>query len=454
LPKKRKKLPKINLSNILKLIENSIERKLFKPVALSIIVSFLLFNVASYIQNFVADYKDNSHQVLSKNPIKININNSNLNIDEAQEVEYVIAPGDTIGKILAEIGADEKDAFEIVGEINKNMSFHSINAGTALKLSYKANIVYDQNDFLNPVKRKVIIKNLSINKTVEELVFVEREANGAYKAKNIKIKLTKKVKKYFGTINNSLYVDGVAAGVSANSMINMINLYGYDVDFQRDIHDGDKFEVLVESYYDEEGKKVKDGTVLFSSLTLSGRQISIYMHRIKDSIEYFDAKGNSIRKSLLRTPVNGARISSGFGLRRHPILGYSKMHKGTDFAAPSGTPILAAGSGTIIYRAVKGGYGNYVQIKHNADYSTAYGHASRFGKFRLGSKVKQGDVIAYIGTTGRSTGPHLHFEVLYRGSQVNPAKVKATSGLMLGGAELARFRAAKAEIDNYRKQNN
>ncbi len=427
------------------------QHRLFKPIALSIIVSFILFNAASYIQNLVADFKDSSVKVATRNPIKINIEKSNLNIDDSQEVEYIIAPGDTVVKVLLDVGVDEKDAFDIVEQIKKNMSFRSINVGTAIKLNYKANIIYDQNDFLNPVKRKVNVKSISISKSVDELVVVEREANGAYKAKNVKIKLTKKVKKYSGTINNSLYVDGVAAGVSANSMINMINLYGYDVDFQRDIHDGDKFEVLVESYYDEEGKKVKDGTVLFSSLTLSGRQISIYMHRIKDSIEYFDAKGNSIRKSLLRTPVNGARISSGFGLRRHPILGYSKMHKGTDFAAPTGTPILAAGNGTVVYRAVKGGYGNYVQIKHNADYSTAYGHASRFGKYKLGSKVKQGDVIAYIGTTGRSTGPHLHFEVLYRGKQVNPAKVKATSGLMLGGAELERFRRTKAEIDNYRK---
>lgn len=453
MPKNRKKLPEISLSNILKLIDKSIQHKLFKPVALSIIVSFILFNIAAYVQNFIADYRDNSQKIATQNPIKINIDKTNLNIDDSQEVEHVIAAGDTIGKILTDIGTDEKDAFEIAGEIKKNMSFRAINVGSTIKLNYKANIVYDQSDFLNPVKRKVNIKSLSINKTVDELIVVERTAGGAYKAKTIKIKLTKKVKKYSGTINNSLYVDGVAAGVSANSMINMINLYGYDVDFQRDIHDGDKFEVLVESYYDEDGKKVKDGVVLFSSLTLSGRAINIYMHRIKDSAEYFDAKGNSVRKSLLRTPVNGARISSGFGLRRHPILGYSKMHKGTDFAAPTGTPILAAGSGTIVYRAVKGGYGNYVQIKHNSDYSTAYGHASRFGKFRVGSKVKQGDVVAYIGTTGRSTGPHLHFEVLYRGKQVNPSKVKATSGLRLGGAELDRFRRAKAEIDNYRAKN-
>ena len=234
--------------------------------------------------------------------------------------------------------------------------------------------------------------------------------------------------------------------------MNMINIYGYDVDFQRDIHSGDKFEMLVESFYDEDGKKVRDGNVLFSSLTLQNRKIEIYMHKINDKVEYFDAKGNSVRKSLLRTPINGARVSSGFGMRRHPILGYSKMHKGVDFAAPIGTPILAAGSGTIVYMAKKGGYGNYVQIMHNGDYSTAYGHASRFNKkFRNGSKVKQGDIIAYVGSTGRSTGPHLHFEVIYKGSQINPAKVKATSGIRLSGKDLIKFKLSKSEIDGYRK---
>jgi len=232
----------------------------------------------------------------------------------------------------------------------------------------------------------------------------------------------------------------------------MINLYAYDIDFQRDIKSGDKFEMLVESFFDETGKKIKDGNVLFSSLTLKDKTVETYLHKVGDRFEYFDSQGNSVRKSLLRTPVNGARISSGFGMRRHPILGYSKMHKGADFAAPTGTPILAAGSGSITYMGVKGGYGNYVQIKHNNDYSTAYGHASRFNKkFRNGSKVKQGDIIAYVGSTGRSTGPHLHFEVIYKGSQINPAKVKATSGIRLSGKDLIKFKLSKSEIDGYRK---
>jgi murein DD-endopeptidase MepM/ murein hydrolase activator NlpD len=211
--------------------------------------------------------------------------------------------------------------------------------------------------------------------------------------------------------------------------------------------------MLVESYYDEDGKKVKDGAVLYSSLSLRKKKIETYIHYLDGKVEYFDAKGDSIRKSLLRTPINGARVSSGFGVRRHPILGYSKMHKGTDFAAPTGTPIIAAGNGTITYVGAKGGYGNFVQIRHNQDYSTAYGHASRFARnIRNGTKVKQGDVVAFVGSTGRSSGPHLHFEVIYKGNQINPASVKSVSGIKLSGAELTKFRSRKSEIDRYRRE--
>ena len=234
----------------------------------------------------------------------------------------------------------------------------------------------------------------------------------------------------------------------------MINLYSYDVDFQRDIKIGDKFEILVESFYTQDGKKVRDGDILFSSLSLRKRSkpIDIYMHKIDGNTKYYNSKGSSNRKTLLRTPINGARVSSSYGMRRHPVLGYSKMHKGIDFAAARGTPILAAGDGKITYYGRRGGYGNFVRIKHTKEYSTAYAHASRFVKrLRRGSKVKQGQVIAYVGTTGRSTGPHLHFELLKRGKAVNPSKVKATSGSRLRGKKLKFFKETKSRINKYRQ---
>ncbi len=313
----------------------------------------------------------------------------------------------------------------------------------------------NQNSFhYQDIQRNIKIEKVVFNLNHQQQIIVQKtQENPVQYTANLKeIKLTLYKMRYFGVIKNGLFADGVDSGISASAMMNMISLYAYDIDFQRDIHSGDKFEMLVESFFDENGKKVKDGNVLYSAINLSNRKVETYAYETNDKLEYFDAKGNSVRKSLLRTPINGARISSGFGMRRHPILGYSKMHKGVDFAASTGTPILAAGNGVITYIGVKGGYGNYVQIKHNNDYSTAYGHASRLSKkFKNGSKVKQGDVVAYVGSTGRSTGPHLHFELLYKETQVNPSKVKATSGLKLVGKDLVKFELTKKEIDKYRK---
>ena len=438
-------------NQILDLINLIIENKLFKPISITILSVFLLFKIYQYSilflnsSNFFSGNKD-----LSKS-IKISLAGSqyNFDYDEEQILDYEIKNGDTLLKILANIGSGEQDIFAILTAIKKVHNIQNLNVGSVINITYRSENKEEQNQV---EQKKVIISNITIPSAIDENIVVTRKNDGGYDARELKIKLLKYNSRYFGVIKNGLFVDGVEAGISPNAMMNMINIYGYDVDFQRDIHSGDKFEMLVESFYDEDGKKVRDGNVLFSSLTLQNRKIEIYMHKINDKVEYFDAKGNSVRKSLLRTPINGARVSSGFGMRRHPILGYSKMHKGVDFAAPIGTPILAAGSGTIVYMAKKGGYGNYVQIMHNGDYSTAYGHASRFSKkFKAGSKVKQGDVVAYVGNTGRSTGPHLHFELIYRGIQVNPAKVKATSGIKLVGKELVRFESTKNEIDRYRR---
>lgn len=446
LTKKRKKY---FLDRVNKIIEN----RLFKPISLTIIAIFLSFKIYQYFGYFVTNNKTiaNHRDKISKS-IKISLSGSSLNFDfeDEQIIDHEIKNGDTLLKILADVGAQDQDVFSILNALKKIKFSQSLNIGSVISITYRSQNNEDAPD--SKENNKVVISNVTIPSSVEENIVITRKNDGGYDARELKIKLLRYNSRYFGVIKNGLFVDGVESGISPNSMMNMINLYGYDVDFQRDIHSGDKFEMLVESFYDENGKKVRDGNVLYSSLMLQNRKIEIYMHKVDNRVEYFDSKGNSVRKSLLRTPINGARVSSGFGMRRHPILGYSKMHKGVDFSASTGTPILAAGAGTIIYMGIKGGYGNYVQIKHNNDYSTAYGHASRFNKkFRTGAKVKQGDVVAYVGTTGRSTGPHLHFELLYKGSQVNPAKVKATSGIKLVGKELVRFESSKNEIDKYRK---
>ncbi len=439
------------------IVDHIIEHRLFKPIVISIITSFLLFRGFEFTQSIILDYKESKEKKSRSIPIKINIagQGKTLNLEEDQVIEHRVRSGDTLSKILSDNGVDDQSVSQILNAVRKVFNPKSITTGNSIIIKYHLKIGYDGAgvDSSKSMDRRVIVDSVTIIPSVEERIVVSQKNNEEYDAREVKVKLLRYISRYSGTLKDGLYNDGVASGISPTSMMNMIGLYSYDVDFERDIRSGDKFEMLVESFYSEDGKKMKDGNVLYSSLTLQNRTIDIYMHKVDGRVEYFDPKGNSVRKSLLRTPINGAaRISSGFGLRRHPILGYSKMHKGIDFAAGTGTPILAAGSGTIVHFGVKGGYGNYVQIKHNADYSTAYGHASRFNKkFRLGSKVKQGDVVAYVGTTGRSTGPHLHFEVIYKGNQINPSKVKATSGLKLSGKELARFESGKAEIDKYRK---
>ncbi|SDH95473.1 M23 family metallopeptidase [Roseospirillum parvum] len=252
-----------------------------------------------------------------------------------------------------------------------------------------------------------------------------------------------------GRIDSSLYVAATRAGVPPGVLAQLIRTYSYDVDFQRDIQRGDAFSVMYTEKTTEDGRRVADGDVLFASLTLSGATFNLYRYEDSDGIvSYFDEHGHSLQKGLMRTPIDGARLSSSYGMRKHPILGYSKMHTGVDFAAPTGTPIYAAGSGTIDFAGRKGGYGNYIRIRHGGEYATAYAHMSRFAKgMGTGTRVKQGQVIGYVGTTGRSTGPHLHYEILVNGKHTNPLKVRMPSGRKLTGTEMARFEAQRTQAD-------
>ncbi len=447
--------------------EEIIEHKLFKPITVSIITSFILFSSFSYLKGYLEDRRISSQKLDGAHQIKINIpDNYSFNLNQTHSVQKEIKSGDTILKILLDLGATDSDVFSILSELGKVYSPKQINVGDKINIKYKVEISYSKNKN-EPSKdtdstpknnyRKVFITNINLAPSPEKEIDIlgTKNADGtySYKTKETIKKLTKHIVKYSAKIKNGLYVDGTDAGISPKIMINMINLYSFDVDFQRDIREGDDFEILFETFYDEKGNSVKDGDVLFASLNLQRkRTIDMYLNTSSGKNEYFDSKGNSVKKSLLKTPINGARISSGYGVRKHPILGYTKIHKGIDFAAPMGTPIFAAGSGTISYYGRKGGYGNFVQIRHNADYSTGYGHASRFVKsIKVGSKVKQGDIVAYVGSTGRSTGPHLHYEIILKGKQVNPSSVKSTSGLTLAGKELKKFLASKATIDGLLK---
>jgi len=249
---------------------------------------------------------------------------------------------------------------------------------------------------------------------------------------------------YEGAIHGSLFESAMAHGVPVAMLTEMIKIFSYDVDFQRDIQPDDRFELMFERGTD---KRFNDAKLLYASMTLSGKEIKLYRYADQQGgVDYYTQAGESAKKALLKTPVDGAKISSGFGMRFHPILHYSTQHKGIDFAVMSGTPVMAAGSGTIDYAGTNGSYGVYVRIKHDGSHETAYAHLSRLAKgIRPGAHVSQGQTIAYSGSTGRSTGPHLHYEVLVNESQVNPMSVKFQSGRKLAGKELAKFQAVERQ---------
>lgn len=280
-------------------------------------------------------------------------------------------------------------------------------------------------------------------------VTVTRNEDGSFSAVEEVINFETALHRAVGTINSSLYADGNAAGIPSGILAAMTRAFSYDVDFQRSIQPGDTFEAVFEESVDADGNAVATGALIYASLNLSGELLEIYRFERGDgSVDYFTPDGTSVRKALLRTPIDAARISSGFGMRNHPILGYSRMHAGIDFAAPTGTPIYAAGDGTVAVAGWNRGYGNYVRIRHNGTTQTAYGHLSRFASgISAGVRVQQGQVIGYVGSTGLATGSHLHYEVLVNGSQVNPLSVQLPPGDPLTGADLQRFQAWRAEFD-------
>ena len=252
-----------------------------------------------------------------------------------------------------------------------------------------------------------------------------------------------------GSIKTSLYEAAIKSGVPKPILMELIRIYSWDVDFQRGIRVGDKFEVLFEKLFTENGKFARFGNVVYGNLILRGENNPLYRYRTsKGIIGYFDNKGKSARKALMRTPINGARLSSGFGKRRHPILGYNKLHRGVDFSAPRGTPVYAAGSGSIVKKGRNGAYGNYIRVRHGSKFETAYAHLSRFKPgIRIGARVRQGAIIGYVGSTGRSTGPHLHYEILKNNTQINPLRLKMPSGKRLAGNELALFFSVRAKLE-------
>lgn len=294
-----------------------------------------------------------------------------------------------------------------------------------------------------------VLQQISFTTDPRRDILVKRDGENGFAAETIERPLTIRPTRAGGIIQSSLYMAGQRAGLAPTVLADLIRIFSFDVDFQRDVQPDDSFDLMYERHHDEDGVPAVEGNILIAEMVLSGKRIRLYRFRTADGdIDYFDEKGRSVRKALILTPIDGARISSGFGRRRHPILGYTRMHRGIDFAAPRGTPIYAAGHGTIEAAGRNGGYGKYVRIRHNGSYKTAYAHMKGFARgISRGRRVRQGQVIGYVGSTGRSTGPHLHYEILRDGRQVNPKKLNLPSGRKLTGTDLKRFLAARDALE-------
>lgn len=351
-----------------------------------------------------------------------------------------VGSGDTLMKILLEAGINRGDAYTAIEALREEYDPRRLRPGQKIEVTFQPGLHEDMPHSFEEMR---------LNTGFNHNVYVSRETGGVYKAHEEVKDLVTTLRHAEGTIDSSLYVAATDAGLPASLLMEFIFAYSFDVDFQRDIQKGDRFQIMYEEVATEDGKHKKVGNILFASLKTGGRALPIYRYEDKDGrVAYYDDQGKSAQKALMRTPINGARLSSGFGKRRHPILGYSKMHTGIDFAAPSGTPIFAAGDGVLDYAARKGGYGKYIRIRHNSEYQTAYAHMRAFKKgMYKGKRVKQGDIIGYVGTTGRSTGPHLHYEIIKNGRKTNPLRVRMPAGKKLAGQELDRFLVVKSKFE-------
>lgn len=361
-------------------------------------------------------------------------------IDQRQ---LTVRRGDTLMRVLRRAGAKREEAHTAISALKTIFDPRKLKTGQKMTATFRSELEPNY----EPGKSDTLV-SVVVALDVEQSVSAIRTDEG-FEAQEITQALKPSFVRGADRIDDSLFVSARRAGVPPRVIMDLIRIFSWDVDFQREIRRGDRFEILFETFKNENGQVVKNGDIQYASLVLSGENLQLYRFGSDDyAVDYYDAEGQSARKALMKTPIDGARLSSRFGKRRHPILGYTMMHRGLDFAAPRGTPIMAAGDGVVERASRYGAYGKYVRIRHNSTYKTAYAHLKGYAKgVRSGKRVRQGQIIGYVGTTGRSTGPHLHYEVHRNGEKLNPLKLKLPTGKKLKGAELTRFMAEKTRIE-------
>jgi len=352
-----------------------------------------------------------------------------------KKIKHKIKSGETFDKILENYNVEKKEIIKIKNSLKKKVNLN--------KLNTKQIILFT----IDKTKNQIEEFTYQISNT--QKIFLKRDIdNDNFKDEILSIKLKKEIIYKENIILQSLYSAASNERIPANIIIEFAGIYGFQVDFQRDIRKKDKFQIMYETFLNEKKEIVETGEILFANLELSGQDNSLYFFDKEGSEGHYDKNGKSVKKALMKTPINGARLSSPFGMRKHPIDGFNKMHKGTDFAAPMGTPIMASGDGIVKKAGWCGGGGNCVKIKHNSTYQTVYAHMSKFARgIKSGVRVKQGQTIGYVGSTGKSTGPHLHYEVIVNGKKVNSQKLKLPSGKILKGNERKLFETKKIKLD-------
>ena len=409
-----------------------------KNIQIFSLVMLIIFTAASTtFFNYKKDITDkNFDNFINNIYLKKTLNYVINNLEpKYKKINHKIKSGETFDKILKDYSID-KDEITII----KNSLIKKVNIN---KLTTKQSIQLKIDQTNNKIKEFVF----QISNT--EKIYLKRNIEeNKFNQEIVSVKLDKKIIYKENIIIQSLYKSATDKSIPANTIIEFARIYGFQVDFQRDVRKQDKFQIMYEVFLDENKKIIETGEILFANLKLSGQNNSLYYFDYDENEGHYDKNGKSVQKALMKTPINGARLSSSFGMRKHPIDGFNKMHRGTDFAAPKGTPIMASGNGIIKKAGWCGGGGNCVKIRHNSTYETIYAHMSKFARgIKNGVRVKQGQTIGYVGSTGKSTGPHLHYEVVVNGKKVNSQKLKLPSGKILKGKERKFFETNKIKLD-------
>ncbi|MDC1179049.1 peptidoglycan DD-metalloendopeptidase family protein [Candidatus Pelagibacter ubique] len=418
-------------NKIIKIIKKNIEITFLFLLLLITILSTSIYNEKKVLIN--ENYKNLINNIYFQKSIDQIFNNL---VPRYKNIDHKISSGETFDKILNNYSIPNEEINQIKKKLNSDYNINNLQPNLEIKITIDQSNNKKITSFLFPVSR------------TEKIQLTRNLDNNLFEKKTIITNLNKKIVFKEGKITQSLYKTAIDLKVQPNVIIEFARIYGFQVDFQRDIRKNDNFQIMYEVFEDDDGKIFETGNIIFADLKLSGKNNALYYFEKKGSEGHYDENGKSVEKALMKTPINGARLSSAFGMRKHPIDGFNKMHRGTDFAAPMGTPIMASGSGLITRARWCGGGGNCIKIKHNSTYETIYAHMKNFARgIKEGIRVKQGQIIGYVGSTGKSTGPHLHYEVVVNGKKVNSQKLKLPSGKTLKGKEREIFEVEKIKLD-------